>query len=83
MTFVPQGELRFAPWSEIDWEEKVWRIPGNRMKARHEHRVPLSRQALDILRELRAVNGDKPYIFTGSRKSRPISETRSAAHCTA
>lgn len=46
LTFVRQVELRFATWDEIDWEERMWLIPAERMKMRREHMVPLSRQAL-------------------------------------
>ena len=75
LTFVRQVELRFATWDEIDWEERMWLIPAERMKMRREHMVPLSRQAIAVLEEMRRVNGTQPYIFTGQgRRRRPISE---------
>ena len=43
------GEVRYADWSEIDWESATWIIPSSRMKARREHRVPLSDKALAVL----------------------------------
>ena len=51
------GELRKARWGEIDWEKNVWRIPAERMKMRAEHVIPLSRQALELLRALHEVTG--------------------------
>jgi integrase len=55
--FVRPGELRQAEWSEIDFEATVWRIPAARMKQRREHVLPLSRQSLDLLRQLLALTG--------------------------
>lgn len=73
--FVRPGELRRARWVEIDFEKAVWRIPAERMKKRREHAVPLSRQALDILRQLKAISGDSPLIFPAQGKpGRPLSE---------
>ena len=51
LTFVRPGELRQARWEEIDFEEKQWTIPAERMKMRRPHIVPLSRQAIEILKE--------------------------------
>lgn len=75
LTFVRQVELRFAAWDEIDWEGKMWLIPAERMKMRREHMVPLSRQAIAVLEDMRRVNGGQSYIFAGQgRRRRPISE---------
>jgi integrase len=57
------GELRKAEWSEIDFDKAVWTIPAERMKQRQPHRVPLSRQALAILRETAELSGGGRYIF--------------------
>jgi integrase len=60
LTFVRTGELRAARWEEfegIEGREPLWRIPAERMKARFEHLVPLSRQAVVALKELRAFPG--------------------------
>lgn len=62
LTMLRTGELTGMPWSEIDWKEKVIRIPAERMKANKPHTVPLSRQALDILRLLHQMNGDKKMV---------------------
>ena len=75
LTFVRPGELRKAEWSEIDLDEGVWRIPAARMKMRNEHLVPLSRQAVEILRELHPLTGAGRYVFPGARTAnRPMSE---------
>jgi integrase len=73
--FVRPGELRGAEWSEIDLENAVWRIPGARMKMNREHVVPLSRQAVAILKEAQALTGGGRLVFPGVRTSRrPMSE---------
>jgi len=75
LTFVRPGELRHAEWVEIDMEAAEWRIPAERMKMREKHIVPLSRQALDVLRELHPISGGGRYVFPGGRSvSRPMSE---------
>ena len=75
LTFVRPGELRHAEWSEIDLEAGEWRIPAARMKMREKHIVPLSRQALDVLRELHPITGGGLYVFPGARSAtRPMSE---------
>lgn len=56
-TFVRQGEMRQAKWSHIDWEAKEWRLPAEITKMREEHVVPLSAQAIAIMRELQAITG--------------------------
>ncbi|MCU0870228.1 MAG: tyrosine-type recombinase/integrase [Burkholderiales bacterium] len=74
MLFVRPGELRGAQWAEIDFERAEWRIPAERMKMRAPHVVPLSTQALEILRALQPVTGRGRYVFPGLRTpSRPIS----------
>ncbi|WP_083338650.1 tyrosine-type recombinase/integrase [Chromobacterium sphagni] len=57
LTFVRPGELRAARWEEFDEERAEWRIPAERMKMREPHLVPLSRQALELLKELRPLTG--------------------------
>jgi integrase len=61
--FVRPGELRRAEWSEFDFERAVWSIPAEKMKMRWPHKVPLSRQVLAILEELRPLTGHSPYVF--------------------
>ncbi|WP_083967235.1 integrase arm-type DNA-binding domain-containing protein, partial [Methylosinus sp. R-45379] len=69
------GELRMARWAEFDLEGAVWTIPAERMKMRREHRVPLPRQALAILRRLHGLTGGGELVLPSVRSaSRPISE---------
>jgi integrase len=63
LVFTRPGELRAARWSEINFDAAEWRIPPERMKKGREHIVPLSWQALTILRELRLITGDGNLIF--------------------
>lgn len=70
LTFVRTGEMRGAEWleSEIDLDKAEWRIPPDRMKMRKPHIVPLSRQAIGILRELQALTGQGRYVFPNQHK---------------
>ncbi|MCY4365927.1 MAG: integrase arm-type DNA-binding domain-containing protein [Chloroflexi bacterium] len=75
LTAARSGEVRKASWSEIDLNSKTWTVPADRMKARKEHRVPLSWQALGILDEARKLAlecGD--LVFPGSRNGGPLSD---------
>lgn len=75
LVFVRPGELRQAEWREIDLDNAVWVIPAERMKMREKHVVPLSRQAVEILRELHPLTGNGNYVFPGARSNkRPMSE---------
>lgn len=75
LVFVRPGELRYAEWSEIDLDGAMWRIPGQRMKMKAAHLVPLSTQAVAVLRELHPLTGTGRYVFPGLRTaSRPMSE---------
>jgi integrase len=65
--------LRQAEWSEFDLERAVWTIPASRTKMRKEHSVPLSRQAVAILREAQRISGAGLLVFPGLRGNRPIS----------
>jgi integrase len=75
LVFVRPGELRRAEWPEFDLDAASWRIPAARMKMREQHLVPLSTQALAVLRELQAVTGSGKYLFPSVRTvDRPMSE---------
>jgi integrase len=75
LTFVRPGELRQAEWSEIDFEGAMWRIPAARMKMKREHRVPLARQAIKVLKELREITGFQRWVFPACYTTqRPMSE---------
>ena len=73
--FARPIELRAAEWTEFDLEKAEWRIPAARMKMNELHIVPLSKQAVDILRMLQPHTGAGRYLFPGLRTpTRPISE---------
>lgn len=75
LVFVRPGELRKAEWSEFNLESAEWRIPAARMKMREQHIVPLSKQAVAVLRELNPLTGQGRYVFPGARTNgRPMSE---------
>lgn len=87
LIFIRSSELRFARWSEIDFEKSMWTIPPERdpipgvkhshrgSKMRTPHLVPLSRQALEILQQIRAISGDHALVFTGDHNPwKPMSE---------
>lgn len=63
LLFVRPGELSSAAWAEIEWDSATWRIPASKMKMKRPHNVPLSRQALDVLRELNTITGKTPWLF--------------------
>ncbi|HFI8612137.1 TPA: tyrosine-type recombinase/integrase [Escherichia coli] len=87
LVFIRSSELRFARWSEVDFETAMWTIPGEReplegvkhshrgSKMRTPHLVPLSRQALTILEQIKRMSGNRELIFVGDHDSRkPMSE---------
>jgi integrase len=74
LTFVRPGELRHAEWAEIDYEAKEWRIPAAKMKMKRPHIVPLSRQAVAVLKKVELITGHGTYVFPSERTSaRPMS----------
>lgn len=74
MLFVRPGELRMAEWSEFDLAAAQWNIPAERMKMREPHLVPLSSQAVAILRELHPLTGRGQFVFPSARSpKRPMS----------
>lgn len=75
LVFVRPGELRKAEWSEIDLDTAEWNIPAEKMKMKQPHLVPLSKQAVDILRELHPLTGGGLYVFHCTRSvTRPMSD---------
>ena len=75
LTFLRPSEVRLGEWSEIDFAEKVWRIPAKRMKMRLDHMVPLSAQVLEILHNLQELTGHERLMFPGLRSPKnPISD---------
>lgn len=67
LTFVRTVELRGALWAEIDLDRAEWRIPAERMKMREPHIVPLSRQSVELLRELQSHSGGREMLFPNYR----------------
>ena len=75
LVFVRPGELRHAEWSEINFENAEWNIPPGKMKMKEPHLVPLSKQALAILEELKKLTGASRYVFPSGRSfTRPMSD---------
>lgn len=87
LIFIRSSELRFARWSEIDFETAMWTIPAEReaiegvkhsqrgSKMRTPHLVPLSRQALGILKQVHKLSGNRDFVFVGDHNPRkPMSE---------
>jgi integrase len=75
LVFVRPGELRQAEWDEFNFETAEWRIPASKMKMRELHIVPLAKQAIEILQEVRMLTGNGKYVFPSIRTSkRPMSE---------
>jgi integrase len=75
LVFVRPGELRAAEWAEIDLDTAEWRIAAHRMKMRQQHLVPLSSQAVTVLRDIKPLTGRGRYVFPSPRTAeRPLSE---------
>jgi integrase len=74
LLFVRPGELRHAEWEEIDLENAEWNIPGSKMKMKEPHLVPLSKQAIEILKELNKLTGSGRYVFPGRTSQLPMSD---------
>lgn len=67
-TFVRTNEIRYARWNEIDFDNAMWTIPAERMKMKRDHMVPLSKQALNLLKELKPITGQYPFVFASYHK---------------
>lgn len=73
-TFVRTNELIGAKWDEFDWDRAEWRVPAERMKMKRPHSVPLARQALALLEEIKAITGRRVYVFhSGAAKEKHLS----------
>ena len=73
LTATRTNEVINATWSEIDLKEKTWTIPGNRMKTKREHRIPLSRHCIEILKEVRKLSMDNLSVFPNLLTGKPLS----------
>lgn len=75
LTFVRPAEVRGARWSEFDYKEKLWRIPAERMKMKTPHLVPLSRQSLSVIEQIKPISSQYDLVFPSERnRSEAISE---------
>ncbi len=72
LTAARTGEVIGAGWPEIDFEQKVWTVPAERMKSEREHRVPLTARAIKILNSVPRIEGNE-FAFPGAREGRPLS----------
>ncbi|MCU4495796.1 tyrosine-type recombinase/integrase [Acinetobacter ursingii] len=76
MLFCRPSELREAQWLEFDLDEAIWNIPEQRMKKRREHIIPLPKQAVVLLKELKQLSGHSDYLFPSrSNNHKPKSDT--------
>lgn len=70
--FPRNSELRGMRWDEIDWDAAIWDIPGDRMKMKRDHVVPLPRQTVTILRKLKEIDVGSPLVFPAPRDPRKM-----------
>ncbi|TDG15631.1 DUF4102 domain-containing protein [Seongchinamella unica] len=68
LLFQRPGEMIAMEWTEIDWKQGLWRLPADKMKTRQAHDVPLSTQAISILKDLEPLTGNLPYVFPNARR---------------
>jgi integrase len=73
LTFVRTQELTGATWDEIDWDNEIWTIPASRTKKQRDHIVPLSAEALAILKALHGQRETGPYIIPGYKRGKAMS----------
>jgi integrase len=67
LTFCRPGEIRTGEWKEINWEKELWDIPEHKMKMKRQHLVPLSRQAIEVLKELEPITKHQQWLFPSTR----------------
>lgn len=75
LTAARSGEVRGATWSEIDLEARLWTVSGSRTKTGRKHRIPLSGQAIEIVRRARTLSNGRTLVFPGKRAGHPVSRT--------
>ena len=69
LTFVRPGELRLMQWDEVDFDAAIWSIPAERMKMRRPHKVPLSRQTIEVVRDVQRLTGAGKFVFPSLRST--------------
>ncbi len=74
LTASRSGEVRLACWEEFDMENAVWTIPAERMKAKKEHRVPLSARAIKVLKKAEALDDGSGLVFPATKVGKPLSD---------
>lgn len=74
LTAARSGETRGARWSEIKWNERLWVIPGKRMKGKKEHRVPLTDRCVEILKQAQPLTQHTPLIFCHPNSKKEFSD---------
>ena len=74
LTASRSGEARLATWSEFDLAAKEWLVPASRMKAKRDHRVPLSGRVLEILTDAKSLSDGGDLVFAGTKQGRPLSD---------
>ena len=75
LTAARTSESRLAKWSEINFKEKTWTCPADRMKANVEHKVPLSARCIEILNAAKEIGDTGDFIFPGRSPKQPLSQT--------
>lgn len=73
LTFVRTAELINMEWNEIDFENQLWRIPAYKMKMALPHIVPLSKQAIELIENLKPLTGNKQFVFYNHSTAKPLS----------
>lgn len=73
LTAARTSEVLLAQWSEIDFTEKLWTVPAERMKANRQHRVPLTERSIEILKQAKLFSAGSPFIFPGRSLKKPLS----------
>ena len=74
LTAARSGDTRGAEWSEIKWDDRMWVIPDSRMKAKKEHRLPLTVRCLEILSQAQELTKRSPLIFCHPKTKKPFSD---------
>jgi integrase len=74
LTAARSGEVIGARWDEINLDERLWTVPGKRMKSGREHRVPLAESAIAVLEQMAAIRSS-PYVFPGQGAGQPLGTT--------
>jgi len=77
-TMVRPGEAATAKWSDIDLEEKVWTVPKQNMKMKKLHRIPLTKQSIEILERVRPISGHLEFIFPADRNPKKSTHAETA-----